>query len=103
VAPQDLVYSIGLIDYFDDRMVVKMLDFIFGVLAPGGRVILGNFHPRNQTRALMDYLLEWRLIHRTEADMDRLFTASKFKSPATSTRVDATGVNLFAECIKAAA
>ncbi len=103
VAPQDLVYSIGLIDYFDDRMVVKMLDFIFGVLAPGGRVILGNFHPRNQTRALMDYLLEWRLIHRTEADMDRLFTASKFKSPATSTRVDATGVNLFAECIKTAA
>lgn len=103
VAPQDLVYSIGLIDYFDDRMVVKMLDFIFGILAPGGRVILGNFHPRNQTRALMDYLLEWRLIHRTEDDMDRLFTASKFKSAATSTRVDATGVNLFAECIKAAA
>ncbi len=103
VAPQDLVYSIGLIDYFDDRMVVKMLDFIFGVLAPGGRVILGNFHPRNQTRAIMDYLLEWRLIHRTEADMDRLFTASKFKAPATSTRFDATGVNLFAECIKTAA
>jgi CRP-like cAMP-binding protein/SAM-dependent methyltransferase len=100
VAPQELVYSIGLIDYFDDRMVIKMLDFIYEVLAPGGRVILGNFHPRNQTRALMDYLLEWRLIHRTEADMDRLFAGSKFKAPATSTRFEATGVNLFSECVK---
>ena len=91
MAPQDLVYSIGLIDYFDDRMVIKMLDFIYDVLAPGGRVILGNFHPSNQTRALMDYLLEWRLIHRTEADMDRLFAASKFKSPSTNIRFEASG------------
>ena len=100
VPPQDLVYSIGLIDYFDDRLVIKMLDFIYEVLAPGGRVILGNFHPRNQTRALMDYLLEWRLIHRTEADMDRLFAGSKFKSVAASTRFESAGVNLFSECVK---
>ena len=103
VPPQDLVYSIGLIDYFDDRMVIKMLDFIYEVLAPGGRVILGNFHPRNPTRALMDYLLEWRLIHRTEADMDRLFAGSKFKSAASRTRFEEAGVNLFSECVKKAA
>jgi extracellular factor (EF) 3-hydroxypalmitic acid methyl ester biosynthesis protein len=98
--PQDLVYSIGLIDYFDDRLVVKMLDFIYQVLAPGGRVILGNFHPRNQTKALMDYLLEWRLIHRSEQDMDRLFQSSKFARGTTKIRFEEQGVNLFAECIK---
>lgn len=102
IQPQDLVYSIGLIDYFDDKMVVKLLDFIYSVLAPGGRVILGNFHPRNPTRALMDYLLEWRLIHRTEADMDRLFQASLFRRPTTRIRFEPMGVNLFAECEKPA-
>lgn len=102
VPPQDLVYSIGLIDYFDDKMVVKLLDFIYKVLAPGGRVILGNFHPKNPSRAIMDYLLEWRLIHRTEADLDRLFQLSAFGRPSTRFRFEDSGVNLFAECEKAA-
>ena len=73
VPPQDLVYSIGLIDYFQDEFVVQLMNWVHGVLRPGGRVILGNFHPRNPSKALQDYLLDWRLIHRTEEDMNRLY------------------------------
>lgn len=98
--PQDLVYSIGLIDYFSDKFVVALLDYLHGVLAPGGKVILGNFHPSNPSRALMDHVLDWRLIHRSEADMDRLFLASRFARPATRCRLEPAGVNLFAECVK---
>lgn len=100
IPPQDLVYSIGLIDYFDERLVIKMLDFIHKVLAPGGRVILGNFHIRNPSRAFMDFLLEWHLIHRTEEDMDRLFEKSAFGRKSTRIRFEPQGVNMFAECIK---
>ena len=100
VPPQDLVYSIGLIDYFSDRWVIALLDHIHGLLRPGGRVILGNFHPRNPTRALMDHVLDWRLIHRSEEDIDRLYAASRFGRPSTRIRFEAQGINLFAECVK---
>jgi CRP-like cAMP-binding protein len=98
--PQHLVYSIGLIDYFEDRLVLRLIDYVHGLLRPGGRVLLGNFHPDNCDRAFMDHILEWKLIHRTEDDMNRLFEASKFGRPCTQFRFEEEGVNLFAECVK---
>jgi hypothetical protein len=62
-------------------------------------VILGNFHSSNTTRAFMDYVLEWRLVHRTEDDMDRLFEGSKFGRP-WRVFYESQGVNLFAEGVR---
>lgn len=98
--PQHLVYSIGLIDYFNDKLVLRLIDYIYSLLEPGGRVILGNFHPNNVDKAFMDHILDWKLIHRTEDDMDRLFAASKFGRNCTRFRFEQEGINLFAECIK---
>ena len=98
--PQDLVYSIGLIDYFNDKFVAKLMDYGHRLLKPGGRLILGNFHPDNPTKALMDHVLEWRLIHRTEEDMDRLYEASAFQRPCSNVYYEEERVNLFAECVK---
>ena len=57
-----------------------------------GKVILGNFHPRNPDKALMDHVFDWRLIHRTEADMDRLFRASAFQRACTNVRFEEQGI-----------
>ena len=97
---QDLIYSIGLIDYFNDKFVVKLLNWIHGRLRPGGTVILGNFHPNNYSKEMMDYVLEWRLIHRSEEDMHRLFTCSAFGRSCTRIQFEDEGINLFAECAK---
>jgi extracellular factor (EF) 3-hydroxypalmitic acid methyl ester biosynthesis protein len=97
---QDLIYSIGLIDYFADAFVISLMDFIHGALRPGGRVILGNFHPRNVSKALMDYVLDWKLIHRTDEDMSRLFQASAFGRPCTRVLYEPQRINLFAECVR---
>ncbi|NLF69191.1 MAG: cyclic nucleotide-binding domain-containing protein [Candidatus Anammoximicrobium sp.] len=99
--PQDLVYSVGLIDYFNDAFVLKLMDYAHALLRPGGRLILGNFHPVNSSRAIMEHVLDWKLIHRTEDEMHRLFAASKFGRPCTRLQFEAEGVNLFAECVKA--
>jgi len=98
--PQDLVYSIGLIDYFNDSFVVKLIDYVHGLLKPGGKLILGNFHPRNSTKALMDHILKWSLIHRSEDDMNRLFESSEFGRPCSNLQFEEEGINLFAECVK---
>jgi hypothetical protein len=94
--PQDLAYTIGLIDYFNDAFVVKLLNFVHEKLRPGGRVILGNFHPRNPTKAMMDHVLDWKLIHRDENDMNRLFEASRFGRACDEIRFEPRQVNLFA-------
>jgi CRP-like cAMP-binding protein/SAM-dependent methyltransferase len=98
--PQDLIYSVGLIDYFNDAFAIKLISFAHSLLRPGGRLILGNFHPANTCKALMDYVLDWKLIHRTEEDMHRLFRASRFARPCTNICFEAQGINLFAECVK---
>jgi extracellular factor (EF) 3-hydroxypalmitic acid methyl ester biosynthesis protein len=97
---QHLVYSIGLIDYFEDRFVIALLNWIHGCLSSGGKVILGNFHPRNPDRAVMDLILDWKLIHRTEHDMNRLFEVSSFGRPCSEIRFEEEGINMFACGIK---
>jgi hypothetical protein len=71
-----------------------------GADASAARLRLGNFHPVNSSRAIMEHVLEWKLIHRTEEDLHRLLAASKFGRPCTKLRFEAEGVNLFAECVK---
>lgn len=95
---QDLIYSIGLIDYFEDDVVVGLLSAIHESLAPSGSVIVGNFHPNNPTKSLMDHVLEWKLIHRTEDDMRRLFLASAFRRAPDRIFYESQRINLFAEC-----
>ena len=73
---------------------------IYGLLRPNGRVILGNFHTDNPCKALMDHVLDWKLIHRSEDDMDRLFRASAFGRGATRIFFEDQRINLFAECRK---
>ena len=46
------------------------------------------------------YVLDWRLNHRTEEDMNRLFLASRFKRPATAFRYEDQQINLFASCVR---
>ena len=94
--PQHLIYSIGLIDYFDDRIVTKLQQWIYQALITGGKSILGNFHSNNPTRGLMDHLLDWRLIHRDEVEMKSLAKSGGYSLNKTQLRFEPSGVNLFA-------
>jgi len=100
LSDQDLVYSIGLIDYFSDKFVIQLLNYIHDLLRPGGKVILGNFHVNDPCKAFGDYVLDWRFTRRTEEDMNRLYAASRFGQPCSRIRFEESGINMFAECYK---
>jgi SAM-dependent methyltransferase len=100
IGEQDLVFSLGLIDYFRDDFVVDLLDYAYDILRPGGHVVVGNFHAGNRYRGLLDYGLEWVLIHRTEQDMERLFAQSRFGRCA-DILFEEQRVSMFAGAIKA--
>lgn len=97
---QDLVYSIGLIDYLADHLVIRLLDWIYRHLRPGGTAIVGNFDVDNPDRAFMDHLLDWRLIHRSPQDLADLFARSEFGHAPVEIRREATGINLFASATR---
>ncbi|MBW2430062.1 MAG: cyclic nucleotide-binding domain-containing protein [Deltaproteobacteria bacterium] len=76
--PQDIIYSAGLTDYLDRRIVVKLITRCYEQLKPGGVLVIGNFSPRNSYRAFMDHIVSWRLIYRDETELRELFAESPF-------------------------
>lgn len=96
VPMQDVIYSLGLSDYLKDDLVVKLLNVAYGLLRPGGIVIVGNFHTSNPDKACLDHVIQWKLIHRSEADMHSLMAASSFGFACEEILRDATGVQMLA-------
>lgn len=88
----DFIYAVGLFDYFPLGIGQPLTTVMFDHLRPGGRLWIGNFHPRNPTRWYMEYIARWHLMHRTEEEVmsfvDRLppgtFDAQIFGEPAAS-------------------
>ncbi len=60
------VYSMGLFDYLTAPVARAVLARVFGLVEPGGTLIVGNYHVDNETRLYMDYWMDWPLFYRTE-------------------------------------
>lgn len=96
---QNLVYSMGLIDYFKERACIKIINHMYSMLKPGGEIIIGNFHTSCTSRVFLDYILDWKLIYRTEEDMKSIFLKSHFGCEPTLD-YEPCGVNMLARCTK---
>ena len=68
----DFVYCAGLFDYLSDRVCERLLSLFCDWTKIGGSVMATNVHPDNPTRLVMEHVIEWHLIHRTMADLDKL-------------------------------
>ncbi len=65
----DLIYSAGLFDYLTQPTAKFLTDTLIEALNPGGRLLIGNFHPNSPTRAICEFAVEWRLVYRTANEM----------------------------------
>jgi hypothetical protein len=90
------IYSSGLCDYLDSRLVKALIKRAYEHLKPGGVLILGNFSPVNPDRPIMDHLLYWRLIHRDPEQLRDLFDDTPFGRQVVEIIAETQGVNLFA-------
>lgn len=68
----DLIYSMGMFDYLTQPVAVAVLRKLYDQLAPGGTLLVGNYHPSNPTRTYMEYWMDWVLCYRTEEELRAL-------------------------------
>ncbi len=87
----DMIYCAGLFDYFPDNVCRNLLQLYYQWVRPGGLLVATNVHPNNPERNFMEHLLEWYLIYRNEADMEKLAP----KGTERQVFADETGVNVF--------
>ncbi|HEY3776680.1 MAG TPA: PilZ domain-containing protein [Rhizomicrobium sp.] len=68
--PQDLVYSVGLIDYLTDRRAASLVRRLYEVVAPGGLLIIGNMNDAPLSNLWpMEFITDWSLYYRTDPQM----------------------------------
>ena len=96
----DLVVAGGLFDYLPDRWAVATLTAAGDLLAPGGRLFLSNIARGNPFRPWIEYLADWWLLERDEADLRRLLGQSGFDVERVKVFRDSTGLALLADATK---
>ncbi len=68
--PQELIYSVGLIDYLIDRRARTLAARLYERVAPGGLLIIGNMNETDLSNLWpMEFITDWHLYYRTEKDM----------------------------------
>lgn len=82
---RDIVYSIGFFDYLPDDFLVKMLNSLYMLLKPGGKLFVA-FKDANLYRPqIFHWLVDWDgFLQRTEADFDRLFRGARIPNTVIS-------------------
>lgn len=70
----DVVISAGLFDYLGDRVAKNLIEQMVYLTAPGGVVGITNFHPKDLTRLVREWLVDWWVISRDEKEVANLFS-----------------------------
>jgi SAM-dependent methyltransferase len=65
----DLVYSTGLFDYLRQSTGRRLVANLFGMVRPGGRLMIANFLPDIRDVGYMEVYADWQLIYRTRQEM----------------------------------
>jgi hypothetical protein len=91
----DLIYSAGLYDYLSQPVAAALTRLLYERLSPSGRLLIGNLVETPDSTWVMDYILDWRLLYRTEETLMAL--AEDLQPTPAQCRIvkDATGRCLF--------
>lgn len=91
--PFDLVVAGGLFDYLPDRHAVFLIRAVWErLLAPGGRLFFTNIGRGNPYRVWIEYLAEWRLIERSEAELRQMVSSACGPAAVCSVVAEGTGL-----------
>ncbi len=93
---RDIIYSIGFFDYLPDEFLTKMLNSLYTLLNPGGKLIVAFKDAKRYRSQLFHWLVDWDgFLQRTEDDFKRIFRDAKVPESALSMSRVPSGVIVF--------
>jgi extracellular factor (EF) 3-hydroxypalmitic acid methyl ester biosynthesis protein len=88
--PQDLIYSIGLVDYLSDQRASALVAALYRQLRKGGTLVIGNMRKcAASTLWPMEFVCDWSIVYRDEAEIRAL--AAEIPDGQVATQLDPTG------------
>lgn len=91
----ELIWSAGLFDYFNDKLFVRLVNRIYGLVKEGGELVIGNFSDDNPGRAIMEVFGQWYLHHREKDKLIELAIKAGVPENLIMVSQEEEGVNLF--------
>jgi extracellular factor (EF) 3-hydroxypalmitic acid methyl ester biosynthesis protein len=91
----DFIWCLGLFDYLKDHVAISLLKKMWDWTRSGGRMIFGNFHPKDPSRNYFVWIIDWILIYRVESELIGLCTGAGIPRECIEVQQEASGVNLF--------
>jgi CRP-like cAMP-binding protein len=98
IPPQHLVLGTGLADYIEDAHLVRILNWVFDHLQPGGTVVVSGTGTLHREKCFHDLIVDWRLIHRSIDRFREIFSESSFGTCPVDVEPDDTGLGLVVSC-----
>ena len=71
---QDVIYSVGLFDYLDDDVLIRLLGSLYKLVSPGGKFIASFKDCRRYATFIYHWLIDWNgFLQRTEEEAWNLY------------------------------
>jgi len=90
----DLIFSLGLFDYLDERLAQRLIGALKGLLKPNGVLFVANFGEKYQNPSFyfLEWVGEWQLIYRSEEEFRNIFLAAGFDKENLRTEFEQQGI-----------
>lgn len=85
----DLIYSLGLFDYFNDISFKRIMNNLYKLLNDSGILIIGNLS-EHEHKTYMELLADWNLCYRSNSDLIKIAKDNNYGCYSTITTEDTT-------------
>lgn len=97
----DLVLAGGLFDYLSDKMIIRLLAYIWNdLLAIGGSIFFTNVITDYKARFHTEAIMNWSLIERSDDELRNLCQQAGIPKNCVTTMPESTGITIMVTCRK---
>ncbi len=97
---RELIYSAGLFDYLSEATFPRLLSTLYEALVSSGVLIVGNVARHNPSRWVMEYYLDWFLVHRSPEELEALGRSLLPEPTSIDVGSEPSGINLFLRIVR---
>ncbi|MGE5156555.1 MAG: class I SAM-dependent methyltransferase [Gemmatimonas sp.] len=70
----DVIYAAGLYDHLSESLARRLTEVAFGMLNPGGELLVTNFARGIRDAGYIESFMDWRLLLRDESEMEEVWS-----------------------------